>query len=64
MQHAALSGYCSAPLKLVPIDGVKQSVVDYPFLDLDCVKIMGDKEGVSLVAFSHTQWGNTNKGGC
>ena len=36
MQHAALSGYCSAPLKLVPVDGVKQSVVDYPFLDLDC----------------------------
>ena len=36
MQHAALSGYCSAPLKLVPVDGVKQSLVDYPFLDLDC----------------------------
>ena len=34
MQRAALSGYCSAPLKLVPVDGVKQ--VDYSFLDLDC----------------------------
>ena len=28
MQHAALSGDCSAPLKLVPVDGVKQSVVE------------------------------------
>ena len=36
MQRAALLGYCSAPLKLVPVDGVKLSVVDYPFLDLDC----------------------------
>ena len=27
------------------------------------VKIMGEKEGVSLAAFSHTQWGNTHKGG-
>ena len=27
------------------------------------VKIVGEKEGVSLVAFSHTQWGNTHKGG-
>ena len=36
MQRATLLGYCSGPLKLVPIDGVKQSVVDYPFVDLDC----------------------------
>ena len=27
------------------------------------VKIVGEKEGVSLAAFSHTQWGNTHKGG-
>ena len=27
------------------------------------VKIMGEKEGVSLAAFLHTQWGNTHKGG-
>ena len=27
------------------------------------VKIMGEKEEVSLAAFSHTQWGNTHKGG-
>ena len=25
------------------------------------VKIMGEKDGVSLAAFSHTQWGNTHK---
>ena len=27
------------------------------------VKIVGEKEGVSLVAFSDIQWGNTHKGG-
>ena len=25
------------------------------------VKIVGEKEGVSLAAFSYTQWGNTHK---
>ena len=33
------------------------------FQRLMSVKIMGEKEGVSLAAFSHTQWGNTLKGG-
>ena len=31
--------------------------------DVPHVKIVGEKEGVSLAAFSHTQWGNTHKGG-
>ena len=35
MQHAALIDYWSTPIKLLPIDGVNQSVVHYLFSNLD-----------------------------
>ena len=35
----------------------------YSFLNGFSVKIIGEKEGVSLADFSHTQRGNTHKGG-
>ena len=34
LQRAAIICYCSAPLKVVPIEGVMQSVVFYLFLDI------------------------------
>ena len=35
LQRAALIRYCSAPLKMVPVEDVMQPVALYLFLDID-----------------------------